>query len=141
VRFGRVHYYNNFLKDWNWCGVGVTMGGQLYSENNIYGGGRWNNSLPALLTEANKWSPKPGFVKSVNDRFLNLKNGIDSRGPGINTGKVFDPKKCYRYKADPPDDRLLKNLEKYAGWSADPKWPEDKPLKNKINMKKKNSCH
>ena len=124
LRFGKVHYFNNFLKDWNWSGVDATMGGQIYSENNIYGGGRWDNSPPALLAEPNRWSPKTGFIKSLGDRFVNV-DGIDGRGPGINKGDVFDPRNQYEYKAERPNDGLKERLEKHAGWSTAPHWPKE----------------
>jgi len=122
LRFGKVHYFNNFLKDWNWAGVSATMGGEVYSERNIYGGGRWPNSPPALITSANKWAPKRGFIESVGDVFLNLPNGIEGQGPGINTGHVFNPRDFYSYKTDKPDSKLLEKLERYAGWSPEPRW-------------------
>ena len=125
LRFGKVHYFNNFLTHWNWSGVDATMSGEVFSEKNIYGGGRWDNSPPALKTDANRWSPKSGFINSAGDRFLNV-DGIDGQGPGINHGKVFEPGKQYEYKAEPPNDRLRKRLEKNSGWSSSPKWPTGK---------------
>ena len=120
--YGKVHYFNNFLKDWNWCGVGVRMGGQLYSENNIYGRGRWNNSPPALDTSTNQWRPRSGWIQSVGDRFLNGKR-IDSKGPGINKkGKVFNPHRHYNYKVDKADKTLMEGLTKNTGWSLKPHW-------------------
>ncbi len=124
LRFGKVHYFNNFLKDWNWSGVDATMGGEVYSENNIYGGGRWDNSPPALKTDTSKWATKPGYIRTIGDRFSNV-DGIDSMGPGINKGNVFNPRKQYKYKADAASDHLQKRLEQHAGWSAAPHWPKE----------------
>lgn len=123
LRYGKVHCFNNFLKHWNWAGVEVTMHGDLYSEKNIYGGGRWDNSPPALKTDAYKWSPQSGFITTVGDRFLNV-DGLDVKGPGINRPNRFRPR--YTYHAETPDDGLLSRLEKYAGRAANPQWPTER---------------
>lgn len=125
LRFGKVHCFNNFVKHWNWSGVEVTMNGELFSENNIYGRGRWDNSPPALKTDANKWSPQPGFIRSVGDRFLNV-DGIDGQGPGINQPDRFVPR--YKYHAESPDDGFLSRLQKHTGWSSNPQWPHSKKI-------------
>jgi len=120
LRYGKAHYFNNFLKHWNWAGVEVTMGGDLLSEKNIYGGGRWDNSPPALMTGAHKWSPQPGFITTVADRFLNV-GATHVKGPGINRPNRFRPR--YRYFAEHPGDDLLARLEKFSGHSNNPRWP------------------
>lgn len=124
LTYGKTHYFNNYNKHWNWGAVHSSMGAEVYSENNIYGGGRWDNSPPAIDTTSNRWRPKPGYAKTVGDVFLNVPDDIDARGPGINTGRVFDPGEFYEYKAEPADDKLKDNLEKYAGWSEDPQWSD-----------------
>ena len=118
LRYGKVHLFNNYFDQWNWSCVDVTMGGQLFSERNVFGKRRWETSQPALLTSANQWSPKPGFIKSKGDVFSN--GAIDGAGPGINTGKVEGP--GYEIEWDQPDENLLKRLEAQAGWSEHPNW-------------------
>ena len=132
LRFGRVHFFNNSLKHWNWSGVNATMGGEIYSENNVYGGGRWDNSPPALVSKANQWAPQPGFIKTVGDRFKDAK-GIQHSDPSVKQdgskqddvkqGHVFDPREQYEYEAESASDALVNRLERSTGWSSKPCWP------------------
>ncbi len=130
LTYGKAHFYNNFQRDWNWAAAASYEWGELYSENNIYVGSKKNSSAPAIdTTHLPRWFLADGYATTKGDVFLDTDPSKHTRGSGINTGKVFSPRKYYHYKAEAPNHHLQQRLMKYAGWSKDPQWPAFKPAK------------
>lgn len=100
----KVHSYNNYLVGWRHVGAYVAVGGQVYSEANIYEAGR--------AKRASNYSDKsPGYLRSVGDL---MQNGAFHKA--TNPGKVFKPSSFYSYRADKADERLKSKIKRGAGW-------------------------
>ncbi len=105
LRFGKVHAFNNLLRDWKNYAMRIHLDGQLYSEANIFDAGSNKNGI--VLGSEN---PQP-HIKSVNDLALNGANlnQVDQAG-------VFDPTSFYSYTAEKADAALAKKVEAQAGF-------------------------
>ncbi len=105
LRFGKVHAFNNLLRDWKNYAMRIHLDGQLYSEANVFDAGSNKNGI--VLGSEN---PQP-HIKSVNDLALNGANlnQVDQTG-------VFDPTTFYTYSAEKADAALAQKVEAQAGF-------------------------
>jgi len=98
LRFGKAHVLNNLIENWKTAASAVTMGGEIYSEGNIFNAG---NDKQALSTMAGN-DKERGRAKSVGDSFQNgaLK---DETGAEL----VFLPRDYYSYPPAHAADLIL----------------------------------
>lgn len=90
LRFGKVHMFNNYLRNWYHYGVASSDGGQTLSEANIYEAG---DDTRAVLTHMGG-DAQEGAVRSVDD--LALEGAvITQRAPE----SVFTPPYAYQLEA------------------------------------------
>lgn len=90
LRFGKVHMFNNYLRDWYHYGVASSDGGQTLSEANIYKAG---SDTRAILTHMGD-DAQQGLVRSNGDLALNGAV-ITERAPE----SVFGPPYGYQLQA------------------------------------------
>jgi pectate lyase len=111
LRYGRVHAYNNYYKNWDSYGIGASQDGQVLSEANIFEAGANRTAVQSKVGE----DPRPGFVKSSGDWKLNGAV-IAEREPT----KVFNPRSTYGYTAEKADSALRSRLQSTTGWQLTP---------------------
>jgi pectate lyase len=104
LRFGKVHMFNNYLRNWYHYGVASSDGGQTLSEANIYQAGSDPRAvLTHMADDANE-----GMVRSVGDLALNGAI-ITQRTPE----SVFTPP--YGYQLQPATTTLADTIAANAG--------------------------
>ena len=111
--YGKVHAYNNYLRNWQTYGMASIRNNQLLSEANIFGAGVNKRAvLFEIATDLDK-DPTPGMVRSVGDL---LQNGavVRSNGPEL----VFSPISYYVHSPELADLTLKRRLTKSTGWQA-----------------------
>jgi len=110
LRSGRVHSFNNLFDGWGIYGSGVSRGGQLLSERNLYAHKGGDHPARAFTPwdEAAHNGGATAFIRSSGDRFLNGASGVEA-----NPSSVRAPE--YAYRADEASDSLLQTLRNQAG--------------------------
>jgi pectate lyase len=106
LRFGRAHLYNNFIDRWQTSAAAVTMGGEIYSESNIFLAA---SDKQALATAPGQDSMR-GRAKSIGDRLLG-----DATTDPWEAEQVFNPADHYGYVASPANDMLQADIVAHAG--------------------------
>ncbi|CAN1798056.1 Probable pectate lyase 4 [Linum perenne] len=121
LRFGKVHLYNNYTRNWAIYAVCASVEAQIYSECNIYEAGEKKKTFEYYTEKAaDAEEAKSGFIKSVGDVFLN--GALPSLQPGIAEHCVFQPSEHYqKWTVEAPSDSLKEVLQVCAGWQALPR--------------------
>ncbi|KAG4911310.1 hypothetical protein JHK82_057322 [Glycine max] len=72
VRFGKVHLYNNYTRNWGIYAVCASVESQIYSQCNVYEAGTKKKTFEFYTEKAaDKEEQKSGFIISEGDMFLN----------------------------------------------------------------------
>ncbi|CAL1374404.1 unnamed protein product [Linum trigynum] len=127
LRFGKVHLYNNYTRNWAIYAVCASVEAQIYSECNVYEAGE-KKKVFEYYTEkaADAEEAKSGFIKSAGDVFLN--GALPSLQPVIAEDCVFHPSEHYaNWTVEAPSDSLKGVLQVCAGWQALPRPNENIP--------------
>jgi pectate lyase len=106
ARFGKVHTFNNLIDRWKESASSITMGGQLYSESNIFVAA---DDKDAVATSQGA-DPLPGKARSVGDW---LQNGAIAHENEPDA--VFVPSMSYAYVASPATADLQAAIIASAG--------------------------
>ncbi|MDP3276930.1 MAG: hypothetical protein Q8Q09_17155 [Deltaproteobacteria bacterium] len=104
TRFGRVHAFNNFFRQWGSYGISSTWDALVFSERNVYEAGP---STRALVTDLGDGEPR-GNARSSGDRMLNGAV-VESN----NATRVLTP--TYLYTAETADSALQARVQAGAG--------------------------
>jgi pectate lyase len=106
ARFGKVHTFNNFIDRWKESASSMTMGGQLFSEANIFVA----DAEKDAVATTQGMDPAPGKARSSGDR---LENGavVLENEPSA----VFAPATLYAYVAETADAALEAKIVAGAG--------------------------
>ncbi|OWM82349.1 hypothetical protein CDL15_Pgr001923 [Punica granatum] len=127
VRFGKVHLYNNYTRNWGIYAVCASVESQIYSQCNIYEAGQKKVSFKYYTEKAaDKEHPQTGHIKSEGDLF------ITGTQPGLMSEPdercVFHPSEFYpAWTVEPPTDSLKQVLQHCTGWQCLP-LPADKGI-------------
>ncbi|CBI33175.3 hypothetical protein VitviT2T_019152 [Vitis vinifera] len=121
VRFGKVHLYNNYTRNWSVYAVCASVESQIYSQNNIYEAGekkvafKYYTEMAADMEEA-----KSGLIRSEGDLFL---SGAQScLLTGIGEECIFHPSEYYpTWTIELASDSLKNVLQVCTGWQAIPR--------------------
>ncbi|XP_074268725.1 putative pectate lyase 4 [Silene latifolia] len=124
VRYGKVHLYNNYTRDWGIYAVCASVESQIYSQNNIYEAGQKKVAFMHYTEKAaDKESEATGHIKSEGDIFIN--GGESGARPLASEDCVFHPSEFYdTWTMAPPSESLKHFLQHCTGWQNIPRPPE-----------------
>ncbi|KAL6987524.1 pectate lyase [Sarracenia purpurea var. burkii] len=121
VRFGKVHLYNNYTRNWGIYAVCASVESQIYSQCNIYEAGQKKVAFKFLTEKAaDKGEETTGYIKSEGDLF------IHGTQPGFltmaNADNAFHPSEYYpTWTVEAPSDALKAVLQRCTGWQHVPR--------------------
>lgn len=129
LRFGKVHLYNNYSRNWGIYAVCASVESQIYSQCNIYEAGQKKQAFVYYTEKAtDKEEPATGRIRSEGDLFLN------AAVPGVqltSKDELFHPSEFYpTWTAEPPTESLKHILQHCSGWQNVPSMPEAVPIAN-----------
>ena len=112
VSYGKVHAYDNYLRNWAVHGMSAVRDAQLLSQANIFEAGAKNNAVIFSGGDPEK-DASPGFVRSEGDLLLNGAQVKENQ-----PGQVFDPSTFYSVNVEPANETLRQRLLTETGWQA-----------------------
>lgn len=120
VRFGKVHLYNNFTRNWGIYAVCASVESQIYSQCNIYEAGEKKVAFKYLVEKAGDSGKEiSGCIKSEGDLFVCKTQS----GSAAASGKeVFHPSEFYpSWTVEVPSNELKHFLQHSTGWQSIPR--------------------
>lgn len=127
VRFGKVHLYNNYTRNWGIYAVCASVESQIYSQCNIYEAGQKKVAFKYLTEKAaDREEAKTGCIRSEGDLFvMGTQSGLLLEGHGHSE---FHPSEFYpTWTVEVPTENLKLVLQQFTGWQAVPR-PADQML-------------
>ncbi|XP_059667775.1 probable pectate lyase 4 [Cornus florida] len=127
VRFGKVHLYNNYTRNWGIYAVCASVESQIYSQCNIYEAGQKKVAFKYLTEKAaDKEEASTGSMISEGDLFVSgTQSGLLTRA---NEDSVFHPSAYYpTWTVGAPSNDLKHVLQHCTGWQCVP-LPEDQKV-------------
>lgn len=121
LRFGKVHLYNNYTRNWGIYAVCASVESQIYSQCNIYEAGQKKKTFEYYTEKAaDKEVARSGLIKSEGDLF---KNGAQAfLLSGITEETMFHPIQFYpTWTMETPSDSLQQVLQVCTGWQCVPR--------------------
>ncbi|KAH7667746.1 Pectate lyase protein [Dioscorea alata] len=125
VRFGKVHLYNNYTRNWGIYAVCASVESQIHSQCNIYEAGQ-KKVVFQYYTEkaADREEAVAGWVRSEGDLFLN--GAQPSLLEGVGVASVFKPHEHYpTWTMEPASMALKDTLQVCTGWQSITRPPEN----------------
>ncbi|KAL3623026.1 hypothetical protein CASFOL_031842 [Castilleja foliolosa] len=118
VRFGKVHLYNNYTRNWGIYAICASVESQIYSQCNIYEAGQKKVAFKYYTEKASdKELECTGCIRSEGDLF------VSGTQPGLSPLPsetcVFHPTEFYEtWTVEPPADGLKHFLQHGLGWQG-----------------------
>lgn len=129
VRFGKVHLYNNYSRNWGIYSVCASVESQIFSQCNIYEAGQKKVAFKYLPEKAaDKGTATSGCIRSEGDLFVTgTQAGLTMTEGG--EFKVFHPSEYYpTWTVEPPKDDLKQVLQHCTGWQHVPRPADQKAV-------------
>ncbi|XP_039036081.1 probable pectate lyase 4 [Hibiscus syriacus] len=120
VRFGKVHLYNNYTRNWEVYAVCASVEAQIYSQCNIYEAGKKKKTFEFYTEKAaDREDSCSGIIRSEGDIFLNGAQTCILAGISEN---MFHPSEYYKtWTMEAPSDSLKHVLQVCTGWQPVPR--------------------
>ncbi|KAG0496996.1 hypothetical protein HPP92_001687 [Vanilla planifolia] len=124
LRFGRVHLYNNYTRNWGIYAVCASVEAQILSQCNIYESGQKKVVFKYMPEKAaDKEQVMAGWIRSEGDLFLNGAQPCIIEGAGVES--VFKADEHYpTWTMEPASLALKEVLQLCTGWQSVPR-PQD----------------
>lgn len=118
VRFGKVHLYNNYTRNWSVYAVCASVESQVYSQCNIYEAGKKKKTFEYYTEKAaDKDVPRSGLLRSEGDWFLQGAQATLLSGDGEDC--MFHPSEYYpTWTLESTSDSLKAILQICTGWQS-----------------------
>ncbi|BBN04073.1 pectate lyase [Marchantia polymorpha subsp. ruderalis] len=125
VRFGKVHLYNNYTRNWGIYAVCASVEAQILSQCNIYEAGTHKTAFEYYTEKAgDRDHAVSGNIRSEGDIFLNGAKGEPRNPLSVFKAETFYP----HWTLEPAGDGLVKKICKSAGWQNCER-PADTPVR------------
>ncbi|XP_073009414.1 putative pectate lyase 21 [Typha latifolia] len=121
VRFGKVHLYNNYTRNWGIYAVCACVESQLVSQCNIYEAGEKKMVFKYLSEKAeDKEECSCGWIRSEGDLFLNGAKPCLQTTAEVQS--VFNVQEYYEScSVEPASVDLMEVLQVCTGWQSTPR--------------------
>ncbi|MBA0558533.1 hypothetical protein Golob_015547, partial [Gossypium lobatum] len=121
VRYGKVHLYNNYTRNWGIYAVCASVESQIYSQCNIYEAGQKKVAFKYLHEKAaDKDEACSGCIRSEGDLFMTgTQAGLLTENVMSN---MFHPSEYYpTWTVEPPSEALKHIVQQFTGWQSVPR--------------------
>ncbi|KAI4349251.1 hypothetical protein L6164_009864 [Bauhinia variegata] len=128
VRYGKVHLYNNYTRNWGIYAVCASVEAQVYSQCNIYEAGQKKVAFKYLPEKAADTEvTAAGQIMSEGDLFVTgTQHGLMTESVGCGT---FHPSQYYQtWTVEPPTHELKQILQHYTGWQSVARPADHQPM-------------
>ncbi|KAK3011889.1 hypothetical protein RJ639_012915 [Escallonia herrerae] len=134
LRFGKVHLYNNYTRNWGIYAVCASVESQIYSQCNIYEAGQKKKTFEYYTEKASdKEGASSGLIRSEGDIFLNGAQACLLTGTSEEC--LFHPSEFYpTWTLESASDSLKNVLQVCSGWQSIPRPAEQSGAFNSTRM-------